>query len=81
MPRRPSSENLDEETRRTARAHARRAAALDRRARKAAERVAEIDEERDAEWIAATELGMSRTEVAIVAGVHHSTVDRALNGR
>lgn len=78
------SSRLDPATLKAANAAARRAATLTRRIARArdrsAERLAELEAERAEAWAEATGLGMSRTEAAAIADVHHSAVDRALNG-
>lgn len=78
MARPNSLDRLDPETRREALHAARRAAALTRRIGTARDRVAALETERADAWRAATSAGMSATEAAKVAGLHHSAVDRAL---
>jgi len=83
MARPNASSRLDPPTRRRAQAAAAKAARIHARIQRRKERhdeaVARLEAERAAAWQEATELGMSRTEVAKAAGLHHSAVDRALN--
>lgn len=82
MARPNSLDRLDPETRRTALSAARRAARITDRMQKRNERhaaaLAALEAQRIDAWSEATGLGMSRTEAAKVAGLHHSAVDRAL---
>lgn len=82
MARPNSLDRLDPPARRTALAAARRAARITERIQKRKERhdeaVAVLEAERAAAWREATAAGMSATEAAKVAGLHHSAVDRAL---
>jgi hypothetical protein len=82
MARPNSLDRLDPETRRDALKAARRASALTNRIRTARERhdarIAALEAQRADAWREATDAGMSATEAAKVAGLHHSAVDRAL---
>lgn len=78
MARPNSLDRLDPPERRTALSAARRAATLTRRLAAQRERLAELEAERTAAWREATAAGMSNTEAARYAGLHHSAVDRAL---
>lgn len=82
MARPNSLDRLDPAERKLALAAARRAARITARIQKRQERhaaaLAALDRQRIDAWEEATGLGMSRTEAARVAGLHHSAVDRAL---
>ena len=82
MARPNASSRLDPQTRRQAQAAAARAARIHQRIVKRRERhdeaMASLEAQRAAAWQEATNLGMSRTEAAKAAGLHHSAVDRAL---
>ena len=83
MARPNSLDQLSPEKRRTTLTAARRAATLTRRIAAVRERhearVATLESERAERWREATGAGMSATEAAKVAGLHHSAVDRALS--
>lgn len=83
MARPNASTKLEPAARREAHKAAQRAATVHRRIqerqRRHDEAVAKMAAQRDAAWREATDLGMSRTEAASIAGLHHSAVDRALS--
>ena len=79
-----ASSRLDPATKLAAHRAASRAAritgTIDRTEQRMRDRLADLEARRAEAWREATDLGMSRTEAAGVAGLHHSAVDRALNG-
>lgn len=82
MARPNSLDRLDPAERKLALSAARKAARITERIRLRNERhaaaLAALEQQRIEAWSEATALGMSKTEAAKVAGLHHSAVDRAL---
>lgn len=82
MARPNSLDRLDPAEAKLALTAARRAARITDRIQKRQARhaaaLAELEQQRIDAWAEAVALGMSKTEAAKVAGLHHSAVDRAL---